>query len=81
MEVQLEDGSSYFFHLNNLDGSWDRPQDFVHNSVFLERKEIQVRHLRDRGLCYVLGLEDLSHTVIFSGPLPNTTSDVFDVRV
>uniref|UniRef100_A0A3Q3M343 IQ motif containing GTPase activating protein 3 n=1 Tax=Mastacembelus armatus TaxID=205130 RepID=A0A3Q3M343_9TELE len=40
--VRLEDGSFYYFHLNRLEGSWERPNGFIHNSVFLDRHEIQV---------------------------------------
>ncbi|KAM9853558.1 ras GTPase-activating-like protein IQGAP3 [Aulostomus maculatus] len=41
VRVQLEDGSSYFFHLNRLEGSWEEPHKFIHNSVFLDQQEIQ----------------------------------------
>uniref|UniRef100_A0A8D3DKF4 IQ motif containing GTPase activating protein 3 n=1 Tax=Scophthalmus maximus TaxID=52904 RepID=A0A8D3DKF4_SCOMX len=33
VRVRLEDDLSYYFHLNRLEGSWDRPSDFVHNTV------------------------------------------------
>uniref|UniRef100_A0A7N8YBW8 IQ motif containing GTPase activating protein 3 n=1 Tax=Mastacembelus armatus TaxID=205130 RepID=A0A7N8YBW8_9TELE len=42
VQVRLEDGSFYYFHLNRLEGSWERPNGFIHNSVFLDRHEIQV---------------------------------------
>ncbi|XP_067456357.1 ras GTPase-activating-like protein IQGAP3 isoform X1 [Thunnus thynnus] len=41
VRVQLEDGSFYFFHLTRLEGSWEKPPKFVHNSVFLDQQEIQ----------------------------------------
>uniref|UniRef100_A0A8D3BXF6 Ras GTPase-activating-like protein IQGAP3 n=1 Tax=Scophthalmus maximus TaxID=52904 RepID=A0A8D3BXF6_SCOMX len=41
VRVRLEDDLSYYFHLNRLEGSWDRPSDFVHNSVFMDRQDIQ----------------------------------------
>ncbi|XP_040899613.1 ras GTPase-activating-like protein IQGAP3 [Toxotes jaculatrix] len=41
VQVRLEDGSFYYFHLNRLEGCWDRPGGFVHNSVFIDRQEIQ----------------------------------------
>uniref|UniRef100_A0A673CTZ4 IQ motif containing GTPase activating protein 3 n=1 Tax=Sphaeramia orbicularis TaxID=375764 RepID=A0A673CTZ4_9TELE len=42
VRIRLEDGSSYFFQLNRLEGSWEKPHNFIHNSVFLDRHEIQV---------------------------------------
>ncbi|KAM3873707.1 ras GTPase-activating-like protein IQGAP3 [Diretmus argenteus] len=41
VRIRVEDGSSYYFHQTNLEGSWDRPPAFVHNSIFLDRHEIQ----------------------------------------
>ncbi|KAM7421703.1 hypothetical protein PAMA_015717 [Pampus argenteus] len=41
VRVQLEDGSFYFFHLSRLEGSWEKPPNFIHNSLFLDRQEIQ----------------------------------------
>ncbi|KAM8825687.1 ras GTPase-activating-like protein IQGAP3 [Synchiropus picturatus] len=41
VRLQLEDGSFYFFHLNRLEGVWDTPADFTHNSLFLDRQQIQ----------------------------------------
>uniref|UniRef100_A0A673CHR1 IQ motif containing GTPase activating protein 3 n=1 Tax=Sphaeramia orbicularis TaxID=375764 RepID=A0A673CHR1_9TELE len=41
VRIRLEDGSSYFFQLNRLEGSWEKPHNFIHNSVFLDRHEIQ----------------------------------------
>uniref|UniRef100_A0A673JPX7 Ras GTPase-activating-like protein IQGAP3 n=1 Tax=Sinocyclocheilus rhinocerous TaxID=307959 RepID=A0A673JPX7_9TELE len=32
---------SYFFHLQKLEGTWERPQGFVQNSTFLTHEEIQ----------------------------------------
>lgn len=45
VRVRLEDGSLYYFHLNRLDGNWEKPSGFVHNSLFIDRQEIQVRHI------------------------------------
>ncbi|KAL0171096.1 hypothetical protein M9458_031407, partial [Cirrhinus mrigala] len=41
MRTKLPDSSSYFFHLQKLEGTWERPQGFVQNSTFLTREEIQ----------------------------------------
>ncbi|XP_056331178.1 ras GTPase-activating-like protein IQGAP3 [Danio aesculapii] len=41
MRTKLADSSSYFFHLQKLEGSWERPQGFVQNSTFLTHEEIQ----------------------------------------
>ncbi|XP_039973636.1 ras GTPase-activating-like protein IQGAP3 isoform X2 [Xiphias gladius] len=41
VQVRLEDGSFYYFHLNKLEGSWERPNGFIQNSVFIDRQEIQ----------------------------------------
>ncbi|XP_010751537.2 ras GTPase-activating-like protein IQGAP3 isoform X2 [Larimichthys crocea] len=41
VRVRLDDGSFYFFHLNRLEGTWEKPNSFVHNSVFLDRHQIQ----------------------------------------
>ncbi|XP_028281626.1 ras GTPase-activating-like protein IQGAP3 isoform X2 [Parambassis ranga] len=41
VRVRLQDGSFYFFHLNRLEGCWERPNGFVHNSVFIDQQEIQ----------------------------------------
>lgn len=41
MMTKLADSSSYFFHLQKLEGSWERPQGFVQNSTFLTHEEIQ----------------------------------------
>ncbi|KAG9345332.1 hypothetical protein JZ751_009878 [Albula glossodonta] len=38
---KTQDGSSYFFHLQRLEGTWDRPQGFVQNSLFMAHEEIQ----------------------------------------
>ncbi|XP_072572239.1 ras GTPase-activating-like protein IQGAP3 isoform X3 [Paramormyrops kingsleyae] len=38
---RLPDGSSYYFHLQKLEGTWERPQGFVHNSLYLVHAEIQ----------------------------------------
>ncbi|KAL4646730.1 ras GTPase-activating-like protein IQGAP3 [Arapaima gigas] len=38
---KMHDGSSYYFHLQKLEGTWDRPQSFVHNSLYLDQNEIQ----------------------------------------
>lgn len=36
------DGSSYYFHVQKLEGTWERPHGFVQNSIFLSHEEIQV---------------------------------------
>ncbi|KAM8736062.1 ras GTPase-activating-like protein IQGAP3 [Acanthopagrus schlegelii] len=41
VRVRLDDGLFYFFHLNRLEGSWDKPSGFIQNSVFLDRHDIQ----------------------------------------
>ncbi|GLD72982.1 ras GTPase-activating-like protein IQGAP3, partial [Lates japonicus] len=41
VRVRLSDGSFYFFHLNRLEGTWEKPDGFVHNNVFIDRQEIQ----------------------------------------
>lgn len=43
VRVRVDDGSWFFFHLQRLDGVWERPSGFLHNSVFLDRDDIQVR--------------------------------------
>lgn len=42
LRLRLDDGSSYFFHLRRLEGTWQKPGDFVQNSVFLDPRHIQV---------------------------------------
>ena len=42
MRTKIQDGSSYYFHLQKLEGTWDRPQGFVQNSMFLAHDEMQV---------------------------------------
>ncbi|MBN3294999.1 IQGA3 protein, partial [Amia calva] len=37
----LLDGSSYYFHLQRLEGGWERPQGFEQNSLYLLHSEIQ----------------------------------------
>ncbi|XP_055521632.1 ras GTPase-activating-like protein IQGAP3 [Leucoraja erinacea] len=37
----LKDGSTYYFNLQRLEGSWERPQGFVQSSTQLDRAEIQ----------------------------------------
>uniref|UniRef100_A0A672FMI2 IQ motif containing GTPase activating protein 3 n=1 Tax=Salarias fasciatus TaxID=181472 RepID=A0A672FMI2_SALFA len=39
--VRLQDDSFYYFHLNKLEGSWQRPKDFRHNSMFIDQHQIQ----------------------------------------
>ncbi|KAM4736638.1 ras GTPase-activating-like protein IQGAP3 isoform 2-T2 [Anableps anableps] len=39
--VQLQDGSFYYFHLNRLEGSWEKPDGFKHHGRFLTQQEIQ----------------------------------------
>ncbi|KAJ8287966.1 hypothetical protein COCON_G00006250 [Conger conger] len=38
---KMQDGSSYYFHLQRLEGAWERPKGFVQNSLFLGHGEIQ----------------------------------------
>eukprot|EP00066_Takifugu_rubripes_P014258 XP_011603524.1 PREDICTED: ras GTPase-activating-like protein IQGAP3 [Takifugu rubripes] len=37
----LNDGSFYYFHLNKLEGCWEKPKGFVQNSMFLQQHQIQ----------------------------------------
>ncbi|XP_072917421.1 LOW QUALITY PROTEIN: ras GTPase-activating-like protein IQGAP1 [Hemitrygon akajei] len=37
----LKDGSMYYFNLQRLEGSWERPKGFVQNSTQLNRDEVQ----------------------------------------
>ncbi|CAN9514406.1 unnamed protein product [Ophioblennius macclurei] len=39
--VRLQDDSLYYFHLNKLEGSWQRPKDFRQNSGFMDQRQIQ----------------------------------------
>ncbi|XP_070822093.1 ras GTPase-activating-like protein IQGAP3 [Chaetodon trifascialis] len=41
VRVRLDDGSFYYFHLNKLEGSWEKPNGFIHNIAFLDRHQIQ----------------------------------------
>uniref|UniRef100_A0A8B9JVT8 IQ motif containing GTPase activating protein 3 n=1 Tax=Astyanax mexicanus TaxID=7994 RepID=A0A8B9JVT8_ASTMX len=41
LKTKTPDGSSYYFHLQKLEGTWDRPQGFVQNSIFLNYEEVQ----------------------------------------
>uniref|UniRef100_A0A671MXL5 Ras GTPase-activating-like protein IQGAP3 n=1 Tax=Sinocyclocheilus anshuiensis TaxID=1608454 RepID=A0A671MXL5_9TELE len=41
MTTKLPESSSYFFHLQKLEGTWERPQGFVQNSTLLTHEEIQ----------------------------------------
>ncbi|XP_072249511.1 ras GTPase-activating-like protein IQGAP3 [Leuresthes tenuis] len=41
VQVRLQDGSFHYFHLNRLEGSWERPDGFTQNSVFIDRQDIQ----------------------------------------
>ncbi|XP_059195853.1 ras GTPase-activating-like protein IQGAP3 [Centropristis striata] len=41
VRVRLDDGSFYYLHLNRLEGSWEKPDGFIQNSVFLDRQLIQ----------------------------------------
>ncbi|XP_037640441.1 ras GTPase-activating-like protein IQGAP3 isoform X2 [Sebastes umbrosus] len=41
VRVRLDDGSFYYLHLNRLEGSWEKPNGFIHNSVFLDQQQIQ----------------------------------------
>ncbi|TRY59997.1 hypothetical protein DNTS_020255 [Danionella cerebrum] len=55
VRIVLPDSSSYFFHLQELEGTWQRPHGFIQNSTFLTHQEIQtvlrsVSMLRTRDL-------------------------------
>ncbi|XP_053289376.1 ras GTPase-activating-like protein IQGAP3 isoform X2 [Pleuronectes platessa] len=39
--VRADDGSLFYFHLKRLEGTWERPDGFTYNSVFMDRHEIQ----------------------------------------
>ncbi|XP_047216426.1 ras GTPase-activating-like protein IQGAP3 isoform X2 [Girardinichthys multiradiatus] len=41
VRVQLHDGSFYYFHLNRLEGSWEKPSRFKPLGLFLTQQEIQ----------------------------------------
>ncbi|KAM3614911.1 uncharacterized protein V6R79_020748 [Siganus canaliculatus] len=41
VRVRLRDGSFFFFHLNRLEGVWEKPRGFSHNSAFIDRDDIQ----------------------------------------
>ncbi|KAF1388608.1 hypothetical protein PFLUV_G00092060 [Perca fluviatilis] len=41
VQVQLDDGSFFFLDLKRLQGGWEKPKGFIHNSVFLDRQQIQ----------------------------------------
>ncbi|XP_053350566.1 ras GTPase-activating-like protein IQGAP3 isoform X1 [Clarias gariepinus] len=41
IRTKTVDGSSYYFHLQKLEGTWERPHGFVQNSIFLSHEEIQ----------------------------------------
>ncbi|XP_078100595.1 ras GTPase-activating-like protein IQGAP3 isoform X2 [Sander vitreus] len=41
VRVQLDDGSFFFLDLKRLQGGWEKPNGFVHNSVFLDKQQIQ----------------------------------------
>ncbi|XP_061650729.1 ras GTPase-activating-like protein IQGAP3 isoform X3 [Phyllopteryx taeniolatus] len=41
VRFRMRDGSSFFFHLIKLEGTWEEPPNFVHNSVFLDQQDIQ----------------------------------------
>ena len=43
---KTQGGSSYYFHLQRLEGEWERPKGFVQNSLFLGHDEIQVTPLQ-----------------------------------
>ena len=42
MRACLADGSPYYFHLNKLEGCWEKPAGFTQNSLFLDQRQIQV---------------------------------------
>ncbi|XP_037532593.1 LOW QUALITY PROTEIN: ras GTPase-activating-like protein IQGAP3 [Nematolebias whitei] len=41
VQIRLNEGSFYYFHLKRLEGSWERPDAFKHNGVFIDQHEIQ----------------------------------------
>ncbi|KAM4568064.1 ras GTPase-activating-like protein IQGAP3 [Fundulus diaphanus] len=41
VRVQLQDGTFYYFHLNRLEGSWEKPNKFKQHGPFLSHQEIQ----------------------------------------
>uniref|UniRef100_A0AAR2INF2 IQ motif containing GTPase activating protein 3 n=1 Tax=Pygocentrus nattereri TaxID=42514 RepID=A0AAR2INF2_PYGNA len=41
LRIRTQDGSSYYFHLQKLEGFWERPQGFVQNSICLNHEDIQ----------------------------------------
>ncbi|XP_045901398.1 ras GTPase-activating-like protein IQGAP3 isoform X2 [Micropterus dolomieu] len=41
VRFRLDDGSFYYFHLNRLEGTWEKPSGFVPNSLFLDQHQIQ----------------------------------------
>ncbi|XP_075994982.1 ras GTPase-activating-like protein IQGAP3 isoform X2 [Genypterus blacodes] len=65
VRLQLRDHRSpFYFHLIRLEGSWDKPANFLPNSIFLDQREIQAvigsvsaRHSR-------LGLWQSSETLV-----------------
>lgn len=44
VRVRLEDDSYFYFHLSKLEGTWDKPSDFIQNNVFINREDVQVSH-------------------------------------
>lgn len=43
VQVQLDDGSCYYFHLSRLEGSWEVPDGFQNRGRFLTRQDMQVK--------------------------------------
>ncbi|XP_017295443.1 ras GTPase-activating-like protein IQGAP3 [Kryptolebias marmoratus] len=41
VRLRLNEGSLYYFHLKRLEGSWEKPSAFMHNSIFIDQHEIQ----------------------------------------
>uniref|UniRef100_A0A3P8WZ56 IQ motif containing GTPase activating protein 3 n=1 Tax=Cynoglossus semilaevis TaxID=244447 RepID=A0A3P8WZ56_CYNSE len=41
VRVRLEDDSYFYFHLSKLEGTWDKPSDFIQNNVFVNREDVQ----------------------------------------
>lgn len=39
--TELDDGTCFYFNLNKLEGTWEKPKDFIQNSLFLSHKDIQ----------------------------------------
>uniref|UniRef100_A0A3Q2U692 IQ motif containing GTPase activating protein 3 n=1 Tax=Fundulus heteroclitus TaxID=8078 RepID=A0A3Q2U692_FUNHE len=45
VRVQLQDGTFYYFHLNRLEGSWEKPNKFKQHGPYLSHQEIQLQEV------------------------------------